>query len=80
MGLVIDPIRSPKSSVSTWGKRSVALWDGTMPRTISFGSGDFYVERAADLGATRDEIPTVQHYDLGLLLYRQVFRSFVWPE
>jgi len=79
MGLVIDPIRSPKSSVLTWGRRSEEPRDGTMPRTISFGRGGFYVEAAADLGAARDEVPAVQHHDLDLLLYRKVFRPSVWP-
>jgi hypothetical protein len=50
-----------------------------MPRTISSGKGGFYVEAATDLGATRDEVPTLQHHDPDLLLYRKVFRPFVWP-
>ena len=50
-----------------------------MPRTISSGKGGFYVEAATDLGATRDEVPAVQHHDPDLLLYREVFRPFVWP-
>ena len=50
-----------------------------MPRIISSGRGGFYVEAAADLGAARDEVPTVQHHDPDLLLYREVFRPFVWP-
>jgi len=79
MGLVIDPIRSPKSSVLTWGRRSERLREGTMPRTIRYGRGGFYVETATDLGAARDEVPTVQHHDSDLLLYRKVFRPFVWP-
>ena len=48
-----------------------------MPRTTSSGRGDFYVEAATDLGAERDEVPTVQHHDPDLLLHRNVFRSFV---
>ena len=50
-----------------------------MPRTISSGRGGFYVEAAPDLGAARDEVPAVQHHDPDLLLYRKVFRPFVWP-
>jgi len=50
-----------------------------MPRTISSGKGGFDVEAAADLGAARDKVPTVQHHDPDLLLYRKVFRPFVWP-
>ena len=79
MGLVIVPIRSPKSSVLTWGGRSGELLEGTMPRIISSGRGGFDVEAATDLGAARDEVPAVQHHDLDLLLYREVFRPFVWP-
>src|SRR5271157_3397138 len=78
MGLVIDPIRQPKSSVLTWGGRSEELREGTMPRTISSGRGGFYVEAATDLGAARDEVPTVQHCNPDLLLYRKVFQPFVW--
>ena len=37
------------------------------------------METATDLGAARDEVPTVQHHDPDLLLYRKVFRPFVWP-
>lgn len=37
------------------------------------------MEAAADLGAARDEVPAVQHHDSDLLLYRKVFRPFVWP-
>lgn len=37
------------------------------------------MEAATDLGATRDEVPTVQHYDPDLLLHRKVFRLFVSP-
>jgi hypothetical protein len=48
-----------------------------MPRTTSSGRGDLYVEAATDLGAERDEVPTVQHHDPDLLLHRKVFRSFV---
>ena len=79
MDPVIDPIRSLKSSVSTWGERSDGLREGTMPRTISAGRGGFDVEAAADLGAARDEVPAVQHHDPDLLLYREGFRPFVWP-
>jgi hypothetical protein len=50
-----------------------------MQRTISSGRGSFYVEAATDLGAARDEVPTLQHHDPDLLLYRKVFRPFVWP-
>ena len=50
-----------------------------MPRTISSGGGGFYVEAATDLGTERDEVPTVQHHDPDLLLYREIFRPFVWP-
>jgi hypothetical protein len=46
-----------------------------MPRTTSSGRGGLYVEAAADLGAARDEVPAVQHYDPDLLLYRE----FLWP-
>jgi hypothetical protein len=35
------------------------------------------VEAATDLGTERDEVPTVQHHDTDLLLYRKVFRPFV---
>lgn len=35
------------------------------------------METGADLGAARHEVSAVQHYDLDLLLYRQVFRPFV---
>ncbi|SPE23142.1 hypothetical protein SBA2_1150003 [Acidobacteriia bacterium SbA2] len=79
MGLVINPIRSPKSSVLTWGGRSEEPQEGTMPRTIRSGRGGFYVEAATDLGAARDEVPTLQHHDLDLLLYRKVFRPLVRP-
>ena len=79
MGLVIDPIRSPKSSVLTWGEHSEELLDGTMPRTIRSGRGGFYVEAATDLGAARDEVPAVQHHNPDLLLYRKVFRPFARP-
>jgi hypothetical protein len=79
MGPAIDPIRSPKSSVLTWGECSEELRDGTMPRTISYGGGGFYVEAAADLGAARDEVPAVQHHDPDLLLCWKVFRRVVWP-
>ena len=48
-----------------------------MPRIISSGRGVFYVEAATDLGTERDEVPTVQHHDTDLLLYRKVFRPFV---
>jgi hypothetical protein len=48
-----------------------------MPKTISSGRGDFYVEAATDLGAERDKVPTVQHHDPDLLLYRKVLRPFV---
>lgn len=37
------------------------------------------MEAATDLGAARDEVPAVQHHDPDLLLYRKVFRPFVWP-
>ena len=50
-----------------------------MPRIISSGIGGLYVEAATDLGAARDEVPTLQHHDPDLLLYRKVFRPFVWP-
>jgi hypothetical protein len=50
-----------------------------MPRIISSGGGGFYVEAATDLGTERDEVPTVQHRNPGLLLYREVFRPFVRP-
>jgi hypothetical protein len=50
-----------------------------MPRTIRYGRGGFYVETATDLGAARDEVPALQHHDPDLLLYRKVFRPFVWP-
>src|SRR4029077_19765688 len=79
MGPAIDPIQSPKSSVLAWGELSEELRDGTMPGTTSFCRGGFYVEAAADLGAGRDEVPTVQRHDPDLLLYRKVFRPFVWP-
>jgi hypothetical protein len=36
------------------------------------------VEAAADLGTARDEVPAEQHHDPDLLLYRKVFRPFVW--
>ena len=49
-----------------------------MPRTISSGRGGFYVEAATDLGTERDEVPTVQHHNPDLLLYREVLRPFVW--
>jgi hypothetical protein len=45
-----------------------------MPRTINSGRGGLYVEAAIDLGAARDEVPTVQHHDYDLLLYREVLR------
>jgi hypothetical protein len=48
-----------------------------MPRTTSSGRGDFYVEAATDLGAERDEVPTVQHHDPDPLLHRKVFRPLV---
>jgi hypothetical protein len=48
-----------------------------MPRIISSGRGGFYVEAATDLGAARDEVPAEQHHDADLLLYREVFRSFI---
>jgi hypothetical protein len=48
-----------------------------MPRTTNSGRGDFYVEAATDLGAKRDEVPTLQHHDPDLLLYRKVLRPFV---
>lgn len=35
------------------------------------------MEAATDLGAERDEVPTVQHYDPDLLLHRKVFRPLV---
>lgn len=50
-----------------------------MPRTTSSGRGGLYVEAAADLGAARDEVPAVQHYDPDLLLYREVLRPVVRP-
>ena len=50
-----------------------------MLRTISSARGGFYLEAAADLGAVSDEVPAVQHHNPGLLLYRKVFRPFVWP-
>ena len=50
-----------------------------MPRTVSSGRGGFYVEAATDLGAARDEVPTLQHHDPDLLLYRKVFRPLVRP-
>ena len=37
------------------------------------------METATDLGAARDEVPALQHHDPDLLLYRKVFRPFVWP-
>jgi hypothetical protein len=48
-----------------------------MPRTTRSGRGGFYVEAATDLGAARDEVPTLQHHDPDLLLYREVFRPLV---
>jgi hypothetical protein len=48
-----------------------------MPRIISSGRGGFHVEAATDLGSERDEVPTVQHHNPYLLLYREVIRSFV---
>jgi hypothetical protein len=50
-----------------------------MPKTINSGRGGFYVEAATDLGAARDEVPTVQHHDSDLLLYREVLRPLVRP-
>ena len=50
-----------------------------MQRTISSGRGGFDVEAATDLGAARDEVPTVQRHDPDLLLYRKVLRPFVRP-
>jgi hypothetical protein len=49
-----------------------------MPKTTELG-GDSNVETIAHLGATRYEVPTVQHNDADLLLSRQVLRSFVRP-
>jgi hypothetical protein len=40
-------------------------------------AGGLYVETTADLGAARNEVPTLQHYHSDLLSYRQVFRSSV---
>ncbi len=37
------------------------------------------MEAATDLGAARDEVPAVQHYDSDLFLYRKVPRPFVRP-
>jgi hypothetical protein len=48
-----------------------------MPRIVSSGRGGFYVEAATDLGTERDEVPTVQHHNPDLLIYREVFRPFV---
>jgi hypothetical protein len=39
---------------------------------------EFYVETAADLGAARHEVPSVQHYGIDLLLHRKVFRTSIW--
>jgi hypothetical protein len=50
-----------------------------MPRTIRSGRGGFYAETATDLGAAKDEVLAVQHHDPNLLLYREIFRPFVWP-
>jgi hypothetical protein len=47
-----------------------------MPRISSSGRRS-PVEAATDLGTERDEVPTVQHHDTDLLLYRKVFRPFV---
>src|ERR1700721_337763 len=79
MGLVIDPIRSPRSSVLTWGGRSEEPREGTMPRTTSSGRGGFHVEAATDLGAERDEVPAIQHRHPHLFLHREVLWKFVRP-
>jgi hypothetical protein len=40
-------------------------------------AGGLYVETTADLGAGRNEVPTLQHHHSDLLLYRQIFRPSV---
>ena len=50
-----------------------------MQRTIkALAEGGNDVE-AADLGAARHEVSTIQHHDVDLLLYRKVFRPLVRP-
>jgi hypothetical protein len=49
-----------------------------MPRTTS--TGGLYVETVTYLGATRDEVSTVQRCDAAVLLYRKILRPLVCQE
>jgi hypothetical protein len=51
----------------------------TMLKTTTSGRGGLYVKAAADLGAIRHGVSTVQHHDPDFLLHRKVVRLFGRP-